>query len=84
MTQSMFSLSDIPVYASCEIKEVKNGKLDKRRLFDLGFFEGSKVVPLYVGPGGITAYFVKGTVIALRKEDAKYIKAAICPKEAVL
>lgn len=64
-------LADVPLSTSCIIKEILGDGIDKRRLFDLGFFEGSKVAPLYESPGGGTmAYFVKGTVIALRKEEA--------------
>ena len=50
------------------------------RLFDLGFFRGSRVLPLYECCGGGTrVYRVKDTLIALRNGDA----ACISVEEAV-
>lgn len=46
----------------------------RRRLLDLGFIPGTKVQCLYRSPlGDPTAYFIRGTVIALRQEDAGQI-----------
>lgn len=43
----------------------------RRRLTDLGFTRSTPVFCLGKGPlGDPTAYYIKGTVIALRKEDA--------------
>lgn len=43
----------------------------KRRLMDLGFTEGARVEALLCAPfGGMRAYRVRGTVIALRRRDA--------------
>ena len=51
----------------------KCGEL-KRRLMDLGFIEGTNVSCLYRSPSGNpTAYMVRGTVIALRKDDSARI-----------
>ena len=42
-----------------------------RRLLDIGFTEGAAVTCLYPSPfGDPRAYLIRGTVIALRKEDA--------------
>ncbi|MCI8336191.1 MAG: ferrous iron transport protein A [Peptococcaceae bacterium] len=49
----------------------------RRRLLDLGFIVGTKVQCLYHSPlGDPTAYLVRGTVIALRQEDASQIIVA--------
>lgn len=46
----------------------------KRRLLDLGFVPGTSVKVLQKSPlGDPVAYQVRGTVIALRKEEAKSI-----------
>lgn len=46
----------------------------QERLLDLGFEPGSSVSCLFQkGTGKIAAYFIKGAVIALRKEDADLI-----------
>jgi len=65
-------ITEIPVKQSCYVLDVAGeGKL---RLFDLGFFRGSRVLPLYECYGGGTrVYRVKDTLIALRNRDAEQI-----------
>jgi DtxR family Mn-dependent transcriptional regulator len=47
----------------------------RRRLLDLGFVPGTTVAVDLVGPGGDpTAYRVRGTVVALRREQAQLIR----------
>ena len=71
-------ITEIPVEQPCFVCGVQGeGKL---RLFDLGFFRGSRVLPLYECAGGGTrVYRVKDTLIALRNGDA----ACISVEEAV-
>ena len=65
-------MTDIPLRCSCRIEEVQGE--DKLRLLDLGFFRGSRVLPLYECFGGGTrVYRVKDTLIALRDRDAAQI-----------
>jgi ferrous iron transport protein A len=46
----------------------------KRRFLDLGIVSGTKITALYKSPfGNPTAYFIRGTVIALRREDCENI-----------
>lgn len=46
----------------------------KRRLLDLGLIEGAKVIPILQSPAGeLTAYEIRGTIIAIRAEDSKKI-----------
>ena len=48
---------------------------ERRRLLDLGFVAGTKVEVEMVSPGGYpTAYRVRGTLIALRREQANLIR----------
>lgn len=50
----------------------------RRRLLDLGFTEGTKVRCLFDAPGGDPkAYWVRGAIIALRREDAARIVAGL-------
>lgn len=47
----------------------------KRRLLDLGFFTGTSIKKVLISPkGDPIAYRVRGTTIALRNSDAKYIE----------
>ena len=61
----------------------KNGRIDiiecdegiKRRLLDMGLVKGTNIVPILISPSGDPrAFLVRGTIIAIRKEDAKHIK----------
>ncbi len=54
---------------------------ERRRLLDLGFVPGSELEVEMVSPGGDpTAYRVRGSVIALRRDQANLIR--IAPEEA--
>ena len=66
------NITEVPVEQTCFVCSVQGeGKL---RLFDLGFFRGSRVLPLYECDGGGTrVYRVKDTLIALRNKDASCI-----------
>ena len=46
----------------------------RRRFFDLGIIEGTKIEVLYRSPfSDPTAYLIRGTVIAIREEDSEKI-----------
>lgn len=50
-----------------------NGNI-RRRLLDLGLVNGTKIVPIFKSPSGDpTAFEIRKTLIALRKEDSKLI-----------
>ena len=47
-----------------------NGNI-RRRLLDLGLIKGTKITPVFKSPSGDpTAYEIRKTLIALRKEDS--------------
>ena len=68
------TLSALPLGKTAAVVEIKAvGKL-KRRFADLGIIEGSKLTAIQRGLfNNPTAYQIKGTVIALRKEDSDKI-----------
>lgn len=50
----------------------------RRRILDLGMINGTKIKPILKSPSGDpTAYEVRGTIIALRKEDSDNIEVDI-------
>ena len=54
--------------------EIRVEQMQKLRLYDMGFYAGSVVTPLYeCWGGGTKVYEVKQTLIALRQKDAKNI-----------
>ena len=71
----MKNLYDMPLNKSCTVQTLKcNGSL-KRRLLDLGIIRNTKITPVLKSPSGDpTAFEIRGTLIALRKEDASLIE----------
>ena len=67
-------LSEVPLGRKAKISQILCEREYKRRLLDLGLAENTYVVPLFrsIG-GGLTAYAVRGSVIAVRKENANQI-----------
>lgn len=69
------SLADLTVGATCKILSVELDGLLKRRVLDLGIIPGTQVRCIRRSPtGDPVAYRVRNTTIALRSDDAAYIK----------
>ena len=69
------NLSQLPLNQNGKIEKVECNEGIKRRLLDLGLVKGTNIVPILVSPSGdLRAFLVRGTIIAIRKEDAKDIK----------
>ena len=67
-------LSDIKVGQVVEIKKLLTDSTIKRRLQDLGIIENSIIKCVLSSPSNDPiAYFVRGSVIALRKDISKNI-----------
>ncbi len=70
----MFTLDLLNTGSTAKICNISDNLDLKLRLLDIGFVNGSRIECLYLSPfKGLTAYKVKDTVIALRKEDASLI-----------
>lgn len=68
------SLSEAPLGEKTTISQILCENEHKRRFLDFGITENTCVTPLFRSTrGGLTAYAVRGSVIALRKEDARHI-----------
>ena len=53
------------------VKEIKYDGNIKRRLLDMGLIKGTKIKPVLVSPSkDPRAFEIRGTLIAIRKEDA--------------
>lgn len=71
----MYTLDKLKINESAFIDSIDITDNFRRRLLDLGFIKGSKITALYKSPSkNPTAYLIKGTVIAIRDEDANKIK----------
>ena len=68
------NLNELPLTTVGIIDELNcNGNI-RRRLLDLGLVKGTKITPVFKSPSGDpTAFEIRKTLIALRKEDSKLI-----------
>lgn len=69
-----YTLDLLPINKVAEIVSLKSKGIQRRRMLDLGLVSGTYIKTLQKSPSSDpVAYLIKGTVIALRKEDAKNI-----------
>ncbi len=75
-----FSLCDMKKNESAVIKKLNTKGELRQRLMDIGFVPGTKIQCVRISPfGDPKAYFVRGTVIALRNSDAATITGVKTP-----
>lgn len=68
------NLLSVAVGGNATIDSLSSAGALRRRLLDLGLTPGSKVTCLYEAPSGNPkAYLIRGTVIAIRNQDASKI-----------
>jgi len=67
-------LSDALLNQDVEVMRIVTNDDIKRRLLDIGLSKGTEVMPLLESvSGGIRAYLIRNSLIAIREEDAKKI-----------
>ena len=72
------TLNKLPIGVKATIVNIDKKSNLKRRFNDLGLIEGSTIQSEFKAPfNDPTAYFIKGCTIAIREDDAKYIKVII-------
>lgn len=70
----MKRLNNLAVGEQGEVLSLAAHGQERRRMLDLGLIPGTVVAALHRAPqGDPVAYFIRGTVIALRAEDAAKI-----------
>lgn len=68
------NLSELPLNTVGIVKELNCNGNTKRRLLDLGLIKGTNITPVFKSPSGDpTAFEIRRTIIALRKEDSNLI-----------
>lgn len=68
------TLSELELLKKGVIKKIRLEGNIKRRFIDLGIIEGTTIIPILDSPfKNPRAYLVRGTVLAIRKEDAMMI-----------
>lgn len=75
METKVTNLSQLPLNKDGIIQELKCDGNIRRRLLDMGLVKGTKIKPVLVSPSkDPRAFEVRGSIIAIREEDAKYIE----------
>lgn len=75
MKVEVINLNELPLNKKGTIEEVKCKGNIKRRLLDLGLVKGTSIIPVLVSPSkDPRAFLVRGSIIAIRKEDAENIE----------
>ena len=68
------TLNDLPLNTKGYIQKLNCNENIRRRLLDLGFVKGAPITPVLVSPSSDPrAFSIRGTLIAIRKEDANFI-----------
>ena len=68
------NLNELPLNTVGIIDNLNCSGNIRRRMLDLGLIKGTKIIPVFKSPSGDpTAYEIRKTIIALRKEDSKSI-----------
>ena len=76
----MICLNEIELDKTCLVVEIKNNSSMLRRFLDIGIIPGAKIKKVLDSPfGGISAYLITGTTVAIRDIDAKGIM--VCYEE---
>ena len=71
---SKIHLTDLPMNETGKVISINCPGHIKRRLLDLGIVKKTNIIPVLKSPSGDpTAFLVRGSIIALRREDASLI-----------
>ena len=68
-------LNDISKLKEYRIKNINTNEIIKRRLYDIGIINGTKIKLLYNSPSNkIKAYLIRDSIISIRDSDACFIE----------
>ena len=74
MNTATLQLCRLPVGDTATVVQLLSDGTERRRMLDLGLVKGTRIQSLQKSPSGDPiAYLFRGTVIALRTEDAEKI-----------
>lgn len=72
------SLDKLPLNTEATVTNLHAKDNLRRRLLDLGLVAGTKLKPIFISPSGDpTAYEFRGSLISIRKDDAKLIEISL-------
>jgi ferrous iron transport protein A len=71
---TLIPLAYLPMGKKAKVKNLTADSASRRRLLDFGLISDTEVEALQKSPSGnLTAYYIRGTVIALRAEESSKI-----------
>ena len=74
MDQNVSLLNCLPIGQKARVDKLLSKGHERRRMLDLGLISGTTVEAVQKSPSGDpTAYSIRGTIIALRNEDAEKV-----------
>ena len=72
MGANILQLSELPIGRSARVFSLLSSGNERRRMLDLGMIKGTVVEAVPKSPSGDpVAYFIRGTLLAIRAEDAE-------------
>lgn len=72
------SLSSLKKGEKCKLEELKMNGRERRRMLDLGLIKDTRIEAVLTSPsGGLTAYYIRGALLAIRAEDAAGILVSL-------
>ena len=75
------TLNKLPLGTSAKILDINCSSNIKRRFLDLGFIKNTRITPILKSPSGDpVAFEIRGSTIAIREEDTKFIKVEFYKK----
>ena len=75
LKMNIYSLDNLPLNKNGYIIDLKSQGSLRRRMLDLGLIKDTLIKPIFISPSGDPrAYEVRGSIIAIRKNDAELIK----------
>lgn len=78
MEKEIINLNKLQLNQNGKIEEINCNEGIKRRLLDLGLVKGTNIIPVLVSPSkDPRAFLIRGTIIAIRKEDSEKIKICV-------
>jgi ferrous iron transport protein A len=74
MERNFMTLTNLPLNTKGYINSLNCSGNIRRRLLDLGLVKNSSITPVLISPSGDPrAFEVRGTLVAIRKEDTNLI-----------
>lgn len=78
MGLEIITLNKLPLNECGKIEKINCKGNIKRRLLDLGLVKGTKIVPILVSPvKDPRAFLVRGSIVAIREEEAENIEVTL-------